>query len=200
MTQPVSGTVTANQGGAPWTVNQTQWNGTAVDVNSGNKSAGTLRVVLATDQPSLTNALPVSQSGSWSFSLSAALPAGTNAIGSVNLSPLSGQGWPSTYSGSIGATLTAVKASSAGTLGGWYIYNSNTSVAYVQIFDAATTGAVTLGTTAPKLSLGIPAGGAANMELTNGIKFANGIIIAVTTTRAGSTGPTNTVDINLPYA
>jgi hypothetical protein len=33
--------------------------GTAVDVNSGNKSAGTLRVVLATDQPALTNKLLV---------------------------------------------------------------------------------------------------------------------------------------------
>lgn len=33
--------------------------GTAVDGNSGNKSAGTLRVVLATDQPAMTNAQPV---------------------------------------------------------------------------------------------------------------------------------------------
>jgi hypothetical protein len=58
-TQPVSGTVTANQGGAPWSNNVTQLGGTAVDTNSGNKSAGTLRVVLATDQPALTNAQPV---------------------------------------------------------------------------------------------------------------------------------------------
>lgn len=33
--------------------------GTAIDVNSGTKSAGTQRVVLATDQPQLTNALKV---------------------------------------------------------------------------------------------------------------------------------------------
>lgn len=33
--------------------------GTATDTNSGNKSAGTQRVVLATDQPQLTNALKV---------------------------------------------------------------------------------------------------------------------------------------------
>lgn len=67
-TQPVSGTVTANQGGA-WTVtttppsnastNVTQWAGNAVDTNSGAKSAGTLRVTLATDQVQLTNALKV---------------------------------------------------------------------------------------------------------------------------------------------
>lgn len=37
----------------------TQFNGNAIDTNSGNKSAGTLRVVLATDQPALTNKLLV---------------------------------------------------------------------------------------------------------------------------------------------
>lgn len=59
VTQPVSGTVTANQGGAPWASNTTQLGGTAIDTNSGVKSAGTQRVVLATDQPQLTNALKV---------------------------------------------------------------------------------------------------------------------------------------------
>jgi hypothetical protein len=39
--------------------NVDQWNGTTTDTNSGNKSAGTLRVVLATDQPALTNKLLV---------------------------------------------------------------------------------------------------------------------------------------------
>jgi hypothetical protein len=43
----------------PSPVNVTQVGGTAVDSNSGNKSAGTLRVVLATDQPALTNKLLV---------------------------------------------------------------------------------------------------------------------------------------------
>ena len=38
---------------------------TTIDTNSGSKSASTLRVVLATDQPSLTNANPASQSGTW---------------------------------------------------------------------------------------------------------------------------------------
>lgn len=39
--------------------NQTKIAGTPVDTNSGTKSAGTQRVVLATDQPQLTNALKV---------------------------------------------------------------------------------------------------------------------------------------------
>lgn len=46
-TQPVSGTVTESNFPA------------TVDTNSGNKSASTLRVVLATDQPALTNKLLV---------------------------------------------------------------------------------------------------------------------------------------------
>ena len=40
-------------------INQTQVGGTNIDTNSGTKSAGTQRVVLATDQPQLTNALKV---------------------------------------------------------------------------------------------------------------------------------------------
>src|SRR5262249_22002726 len=47
------------QASGPWTSNVTQWAGTAVSVNSGTKDAGTLRVVIATDQPALTNLQPV---------------------------------------------------------------------------------------------------------------------------------------------
>jgi len=68
-TQPISGTVgvsgtvpvSGNIGGTVLASNLP----TTVDTNSGNKSASTLRVVLATDQPSLTNANPASQSGTW---------------------------------------------------------------------------------------------------------------------------------------
>jgi hypothetical protein len=52
VTQPVS--ISGNQA-----VNVAQVAGTTADTNSGNKSAGTLRVVLATDQPALTNKLLV---------------------------------------------------------------------------------------------------------------------------------------------
>lgn len=56
VTQPVSGTVsiTANS-----SVNVAQLAGTTTSVNSGTKDAGTLRVVIATDQPQLTNKLLV---------------------------------------------------------------------------------------------------------------------------------------------
>jgi hypothetical protein len=69
-TQPVSGTVTTTPP-ADASTNITKLASTAISVNSGAKDAGTLRVVLATDQPQLTNkvlvtpdsvALPANQS------------------------------------------------------------------------------------------------------------------------------------------
>jgi hypothetical protein len=55
---PVSGTVTTSPPSNAST-NVAQLAGTATSVNSGTKDAGTLRVVLATDQPALTNKLLV---------------------------------------------------------------------------------------------------------------------------------------------
>lgn len=55
----ILGTVAVTQSTSPWVVNTTQLGGTAIDTNSGNKSAGTQRIVIATDQPQLTNALKV---------------------------------------------------------------------------------------------------------------------------------------------
>jgi hypothetical protein len=173
--------------------NLKQVNGTTVDTNSGSKSGGTLRVVIATDQPSLSNAQPVSQSGTWTLQ-----PGNTPNTSPwlITQNPATSGGL-SIYTGSIGATATSVK-SSAGQVYGWYIFNSNSSTVYVQIFNVAS-GSVTLGTTSPTMSLGIPAGAAANVEFVNGIAFGTAITVAVTTARAGGTGPSNTVDLNILY-
>jgi hypothetical protein len=58
-----------------------------------------------------------------------------------------------------------VKAS-AGTFGGYYIYNPNATVAYLQVFDVASATSVTLGTTVPDMIFAIPAASAANIEIT----------------------------------
>lgn len=71
---PDSVALPANQ-----SVNVSQLAGTTTDTNSGTKSAGTLRVVLATDQPALTNKLLVTPD-------SVALPANQ----SVNVSQING--------------------------------------------------------------------------------------------------------------
>lgn len=71
---PDSVALPANQ-----SVNVNQLAGTTTDTNSGTKSAGTLRVVLATDQPALTNKLLVTPD-------SVALPANQ----SVNVAQMNG--------------------------------------------------------------------------------------------------------------
>jgi hypothetical protein len=121
---------------------------------------------------------------------------GYNPIRAVTIAPSTTTG-TSRATGSIGATVTAIKTT-GGNVFGWYIYNSNTTVAYVQFFNLAT-GSVTLGTTAPFMSLGIPPIAGANVLFDTGILFSTAITIAITTTRAGATSPTNTVDYNIMY-
>lgn len=95
-------------------------------------------------------------------------------------------------------TVRTVKGT-AGKLGGYYVYNPNTSVAYVQVFDVATATSVTLGVTVPDLVLGIPASAGANLLSDTGIDFANGIKLAVTTTETGSTAPSTGVTVSVFY-
>lgn len=92
---PDSVALPANQ-----SVNVSQLNGTTTDTNSGNKSAGTLRVVLATDQPALTNKLLVTPD-------SVALPANQ----SVNVNQIAGTATSvnngTTDAGTIRATIAS---------------------------------------------------------------------------------------------
>lgn len=274
---PDSVALPANQ-----SVNINQIVGTTADVNSGVKSAGTLRVVLATDQPALTAkllvtpdsvALPANQScnvaqingitplmgagntgtgsprvtistdqvaipvtvGAAATSIAKAEDAahttsdvGAMALGVRESTPTDlsagntdgdyepfqvsrdGAIWVSGVAapkggwliatGSIGNTKTDIgTANTAGQVGGWYFYNPNAAVSYVQFFNTQASG-VTLGTTAPVYSLGVPALGAANVAPGMvGLNHATAISIAVTTTRAGLTNTTSTVDYNIWY-
>lgn len=70
---PDSVALPANQ-----SVNVNQLAGTTTDTNSGNKSAGTLRVVLATDQPQLTNKLLVTPDAN--SAVNVAQIGGTNVV------------------------------------------------------------------------------------------------------------------------
>lgn len=101
------------------------------------------------------------------------------------------------YTGSITTTVTSVK-SSAGQVYGWSIHNPNAAISYVQFFNTAT-GSVVLGTTAPVLSIGIPANGTAQCEFIMGLAFSTAISVACTTTRAGLTAPGSSVDLNIFY-
>jgi len=102
-TQPVSGTfwqatqpvsISGNQA-----VNQAQVAGTTVDTNSGTKSAGTQRVVIATDQPQLTNKILVTPD-------SVALPANQ----SVNVNQVAGTAADTNSGNKSSGTLRVVLA------------------------------------------------------------------------------------------
>jgi hypothetical protein len=139
----------------------------------------------ALGQATMANSLPVAVASNQS---------------TLNVSTLAtGSGGYSVQAGSIGNTKTDIgTANTAGVVAGWYIYNPNNSVAYVQFFNLQAS-AVTLGSTTPAYSIGIPALSAANLMSPTGITHGTAISIAVTTTRAGSTNVGSTVDFNIFY-
>jgi hypothetical protein len=82
-----------------------------------------------------------------------------------------------------------IKAS-AGHVLGFAIDNSgNTRKVYVQVFDAASEAAVTLGTTKPKDSILVPPGGYVRANLPERLAMSSGIVLGQTTEPAGGTGP-----------
>jgi hypothetical protein len=105
----------------------------------------------------------------------------------VAISPNCGLSKPTAGSPIRVSAKTSIKGS-ASVLFGLTMINTTSSTRWFQFFDAATTGAVTLGSTLPDLEFQV----AANSTLTpplpsDGIPFGNGIIMAVTTAEAGGT-------------
>lgn len=100
------------------------------------------------------------------------------------------------YSNSITATVVAVDTGSCRFC--WFdIGNVNATVAYVQIFNRPAAN-VTLGTTAPLLSIEVPA--SSGRVVASGILMnfgGDGFSIAATTTRTGLTALVSTVDVNI---
>ena len=126
----------------------------------------------------------------------AAIVAQLKAILTVSPVPDTVFGWTPFLDNAQSTAVTTVKGS-AGELGAYHCLNPNTTSAYVQIFDTAST--VTLGSTTPVLSLGLPASDGGNLEWGMGVHFANGIKVAVTTTATGNTAPSTAVDCNFAF-
>ena len=204
VTQPVSGTVSTTPPSHAST-NVDQLNGTTVDTNSGTKSAGTLRVVIATDQPQLTNALkvdgsgvtqPVSQSGTWTVQ-----PGNTANTTPWLVQPVAqATGGMSFFSQSLTSTKAQVKGS-GGTIYGITAVNNGTAIAYIQVFNKAS-ASVTVGTTTPDYVIPVPApssgsnGAGIREEYALGLNFGTGITVACTTTRTGASSATCDVNVN----
>jgi len=92
----------------------------------------------------------------------------------------------------LSTTVTAIAPQSAVLETIWCL-NTNAAVTYVQVFD--TTGTVTLGTTVPNWTMGIPSSAVApqsDMDL----HFTKGIKVAATTTATGNTAPTTAIVCN----
>jgi len=146
--------------------NIAQVNGVTVTTGNGVSGTGVQRVTLASDSTGQV-----------------ALATGTNAIGSVNLSPTTSGGWSTYHLASAASTnATNIKAS-AGQVGGWFVYNSNAAMRKLVFHN--TSGTPTAGSSV-FFAICIPPGAGANVEFTNGIPFSTGIAITTVTGLADS--------------
>jgi hypothetical protein len=68
----------------------------------------------------------------------------------------------------------------AGQVYGWYLYNTSASVRFVKFYNA-TAASVTVGSTAPVLTIPVPATSGANVFSDIGIAFSTAITVAATT-------------------
>lgn len=140
-------------------------NGTTVDTNSGNKSAGTQRVVIATDQPNLSSALNVSaaQSGNWVVSQQA------RSSGGATLSRI-------TSAASTNAT--SVKASAAH-LYGLNVSNTAAYDVFLKFYNKAS--APTVGTDTPVFTCRVKAGADRDIDFGGlGVAFGTGLAYSIT--------------------
>lgn len=180
VTQPVSGTVTANAGTGTYniqanaSVNLNQVGGAAVTLGS-KTSPNSLPVVIASDQ----GAVPALQSGSWTMQ-----PGNT-----PNTTPWLVQDVPQTSGGlsfyelvSAGTNNLQQVKGSAGQLYFISVQNLNASPRYVKIFNKLS-ASVTMGTTAADFQFLVPgntAGAGLILNIDKGIALSTGLSIAIT--------------------
>ena len=179
--------------------NVAQLAGTTTDTNSGSKSAGTLRVVIATDQPQLTNKLLVTPDANSAVNVAqmngVAVTMGNGTAGtgvqrvaiasdntafSVNATPTPAtSGGPSKarVMSAASTNATSTKAS-AGQIYGWYFYNNTASAKFVKFYNKASSP--TVGTDTPTETIAIPSNGGTNIEFSMGVPYATGIAYAIT--------------------
>lgn len=144
VTQPVSGTVSITANSA---VNVAQVAGTTTDTNSGSKSAGTQRIVIATDQPQLTNALKVDGSAV-TQPVSGTVTAN---MGTVTADPFGANADAASATGSISAKLrfiasTGIPITGTVTVGSHAVTNAGTFATQSAI--TAASGAIASGAVA----------------------------------------------------
>ena len=199
---PVSGTVTANAGTGTMNTSAT---GAAASGASNTGNPVKIGGAFNTTQPTLSNGQvgdeQVTSRGAqivatgvdtFNATINAALPAGTNSIGTVqigntaNTTPILVTQSPATSGGSsisgvlsaASTNLTSVK-SSAGQVYGWQFSDAAAYWVYVHFYNVAS-GSVTVGTTAPTFTIGVPPGGAVAYRDDNGLAMGTAISYSIT--------------------
>lgn len=154
--------------------NLAQVGGTTTDTNSGNKSAGTLRVVLATDQPTMSNAQPVSQNGTWTVQ-----PGNTpNTTAWLMQDVVASSNGAVPYHNLTAASTNFTNVKGAATqLYGVDLSNTSGSAIFVKLYDKATTPGTG---DVPKRTWQVPANGTLARVFPKGLKFTNGFGWAAT--------------------
>lgn len=101
---------------------------------------------------------------------------------------------------SAATTNSTVVKNASGTVYTYMLFNTGSSMAFVKLYDKVAAPAV--GTDTPRLTVGVPAGGGANLTVQQGISFAAGIGFAITANAAdndASAVALNQVVVNLLY-
>lgn len=193
---PDSVALPANQ-----SVNVAQLAGTTTDVNSGNKGNGTLRVVLATDQPQLTAKLLVTPDANSAVNL-AQMNGAAVASPDANSYPIVAPAATATASAAASAcnVLSAASTNStncknaAGNLVGYELYNTTTTVYYLRMYNASSaptcssaTGFIRSIPIPPAASAGLVGGAVSNFP--PGVNYSTGISFCLT---GGSSSTDNT--------
>ncbi len=157
-------------------------NGTTAPASTTTWTIGMVRVedyissqvsLVSTRQQSISNSLPV-----------AVISAPTTTVtGTVTATVTGGTTLPvtptTTFTNSAASTNGTVIKGSAGTLWSVCVSNINAAIRYLKLYNSAT---VTVGTTTPILTIAIPAGGTVQFDGgSNGIRFATGICLGITT-------------------
>ncbi len=165
----------------------TKLGGTAIATNSGNKDGGTLRVVLATDQPQNTNALKVDASAT------------TQPVsGTVTANPAP------TTSGGLSMSRTVAGAStnatnvkaSAGQVYGIKASNVNASARFIHLYNNSGSPTCNASIIATYIVPGNTAGAGTNLDFPLGLAFGTGIAFCITTANDG-TGSVSASDVVL---
>lgn len=215
VTQPVSGTVTANAGTGTFTISGavTQsgtWNigtvttvtgvttvstvtslsqfaGNAINLGTGTTGTGTLRVVLATDQPQLTNKLLVTPDAGATVQPIPATSGGLSIYRNFQTS---------------GAVIAAAIKASAGQVYGIEVTNINATPVYVRFYNQTGSPGTSDTVVWSAIVPGNTAGAGIVRTWDKGMAFGTGIGIRVTNAIADNDNTAltaNTVMVNVQY-